>query len=73
MKKFLVLIFLSAFVMGCGAAAQRSEFWIHDSMYRTNDHLRFSWTGYKNPNPELGEKSLEQGWWGLEIPYVPGQ
>jgi hypothetical protein len=73
MKKLLGLIFLSAFVMGCGASAQKSEFWQHDSMYKTNDHLRYSLTGYKNPNPEWGKKSVEQGWWGIEIPYVPGQ
>lgn len=72
MKKLLVLVFLSAFLMGCGAA-QKSEFWQHGSMYRTTDHLKYSWFGYKAPNPEWGEKSVEQGWWGIEIPYVPGQ
>lgn len=73
MRKLLVLFFLIAFVFGCGAAAQKSEFWQHSTMYKTNDHLRYSWTGHKNPTPETGKKSIEQGWWGIEIPYVPGQ
>lgn len=73
MKKLLVLLFLSAFLFGCGAAAQKSEFWQHNTMYKTNDHMKFSWSGYKNPSAETGKSSVEQGWWGIEIPYVPGQ
>jgi hypothetical protein len=73
MKKLLIVVFLSAFIFGCGAAAQKSEFWQHDSMYRTGDHLKYSWTGYKNPTAETGKESVEQGWWGIPIPYVPGQ
>ena len=73
MKKLLVVLFLSAFVFGCGASAQKSEFWQHDTMYKTNDHMRYSWSGYKSPTAETGKQSVEQGWWGIEIPYVPGQ
>lgn len=73
MKRLLALLILTAFVFGCGAAAQKSEFWQHDTMYRTNDHMRYSWSGFRNPTAETGKKSIEQGWWGIEIPYVPGQ
>jgi len=73
MKKLIVLIFLSAVLCGCGAAAQKSEFWDHDTMYKNNEHLWFSWSGYQSPSAEWAEKSKEQGWWGIEIPYNPNK
>ena len=73
MRKLLVLCILSAFLFGCGAAAKESEFWQHDTMYKNWDHTFFSWSGYKNPTEETGEKSLDQGWWGIEIPYIPAE
>ncbi len=73
MRRLLVLLFLSAFLAGCGGAAQKSEFWQHDTMYRTFDHMCFSCSGYKNPNQTTMQDSLDQKWWGIEIPYVPGQ
>lgn len=73
MKKLLVVLFLSAFVLGCGASAQKSEFWQHDTMYKNWDHTRFSWFGYNNPTAEDRLNATEQGWWGIDVPYVPGQ
>jgi hypothetical protein len=73
MKKLLALLLLGLFLSGCGAAARESEFWQHDSVYKNWDHLRYSWWGYKNPNQASGEKSIEQGWWGIEIPYIPAE
>jgi hypothetical protein len=73
MKKLLALLFLSMFLMGCGAAARQSEFWQHDTMYKNWDHLKYSWYGYKNPNGETGKESQEQGWWGIQVPYIPAK
>ncbi len=73
MRKIAMLILLSAFLFGCGTAATQSEFWQHDSMYKSWSHARYSWTGYQNPSADTGKKSLEEGWWGIEIPYVPGR
>jgi hypothetical protein len=73
MKKLMAVLCLSVFLFGCGAAAQKSEFWQHDAMYKNNDHLWYSWFGYKKPTAQTGQDSVQQGWWGIEIPYVPGQ
>jgi hypothetical protein len=42
-------------------------------MYKSWDHMWFSWGGYKNPTGETLKKSQEQGWWGIEIPYIPAE
>lgn len=73
MKKLLFLLLLVAFIMGCGQSAVRSEFWQHNTMYSSWDHMAFSWGGYRNPTAEAGQMSAEQNWWGIEVPYVPGQ
>ena len=63
MKKLLLLVLLSMFLLGCGM--QRGASW------KNLDHFKYSWSGYKNPTAETGKMSEEQGWWGKEIPYVP--
>jgi len=73
MKKLFLLLLTALFLYGCGAAARESEFWQHDTMYKNWDHLKFSLYGYKNPAPEPAKKSQEQGWWGIEIPYIPAE
>ena len=73
MKKLWLLAFLALFVVGCGQSAVRSEFWQHDSVYKNWDHMKYSWFGHRNPTPEDSAKSVEQGWWGIDVPYVPGQ
>ncbi|MFO7712817.1 hypothetical protein [Desulfosarcina sp.] len=72
MKKMVVLIFLALFLASCGQSAVRSEFLQHDTMYRNWDHMKFSWFG-NNPTAEDLEKTADQKWWGIEVPYVPGQ
>ena len=71
-KKFCALALLGLFLSGC-AAATKSEFWQHDSMYASWDHLKFSWYGYKNPTAKTGDESKNQGWWGIEVPYIPAK
>jgi hypothetical protein len=73
MKKLVMLVALAAFLFGCGASATQSEFWKHDTMYRTNDHMMFSWSGYSSPTRDHQKKSMDQGWWGIEIPYIPAR
>ncbi len=73
MKRLIGLVLLGLFLSGCGAAARESEFWQHDSLYKNEDHLKYSIWGYKNPTEESGEKSLDQEWWGIVIPYIPAE
>lgn len=70
MKKInllIALIIAVAFLMGCGAAAQRSEFFEHNSMYKSWDHLKYSWGGYKHQDMGSAKESTEQTWWGLPV------
>lgn len=71
MKKILLLTTVLLFLVGCGANATKSDFWKHDTMYKNWDHMRFSLWGYKNPTAEDYRKSVEEGWWGVEVPNVP--
>lgn len=69
MKKLVVIIALVVAVglfIGCGAA-QRSEFYQHDSMYKDWDHLKYSWGGYKHQATESIEESGDENWWGLPV------
>ena len=67
MKKFLLVLIGSMFLLGCGGSAKISEFWQHDTMYKNTDHLKFSWSGYKNPTNQTQEMSQEEDWWGIPI------
>jgi hypothetical protein len=74
MKKMLALLFVIACVAGCGTAAQKSELWEHDTIYKNWDHLSFSWGGHKDVSQEEAKKSVEEGWWGKETTVrVQGQ
>ncbi len=73
MQKLFVLLLISLFLFGCGAAATQSEFWKHDAMYKSWDHMKFSMWEHEKPSDETVKNSLEQGWWGIEIPYIPAE
>ena len=68
MKKIIFLLIIAVFLAGCTA-----EWYKHDTVYKTNDHMTFSWWGYNNPTNEDLQKSESEGWWGEEIPYVPAE
>ena len=68
LKKLIVVLLLLAFFMIGGCTP---EWYKHDTVYKTNDHMTFSWWGYKNPDTEDFKNSTEQGWWGDEYPYIP--
>lgn len=72
-KKMILVLMLAIMLAGCGQSAVRSEFWQHDSVYKNWDHMKFSWFGYNDQNPENLQKSIDQQWWGIDVPYVPGQ
>jgi hypothetical protein len=71
MKKIsliFALIVAAGLLFGCGTAAQRSEFWQHDSMYQDWDHLKYSWGSYKHTAPTVAvEKTTDRKWWGLPV------
>ena len=68
MKKVVFLMIVAIFIAGCTA-----EWYKHDTIYSTQDHMFFSWGGYRNPTPEKLQESESQGWWGQEIPYIPAE
>ena len=73
MKRLIILALLGFFIVGCGQSAVRSEFWQRDTMYKNWDHMTYSWFGYRNTSADDATKSADQGWWGIDVPYVPGQ
>ena len=68
MKKIILLILAVLFWAGCGTLAERSEFWKHDSIYKNWDHMKYSWSGYKDSTTETLKKSEGQEWWGIPKP-----
>jgi hypothetical protein len=71
MKKLAILVFLGMFcagIYGCG-----SGFMAHNSSWQSWDHLKFSWSGYRNVTADDAKKAQEQGWWGEKIPYIPAE
>jgi hypothetical protein len=68
MKKLLLLVAAAMLIAGC-----TSEFYKHDSLFKTNDHVAYSWWGYDKTSAVDAKKSADQGWWGKEIPYIPAK
>jgi len=55
---------ISCRVWCCG---RESEFYQHDTMYKSGDHLRFSIYGYREVSPNEAQKSNDQKWWGIDV------
>lgn len=56
---------------GCGTLAEKSEFYKHDSMYLSWNHLWYSWEGYTKPlSRETVERSIAEQWWGIPIEHA---
>ena len=68
MKKVILLLIIAFFIAGCSA-----EWYKHDTIYKTNSHLAYSWWGYRNTSNEDLQKSQTEGWWGEEIPDIPAE
>ena len=67
MKKLFFLVLIGLFLTGCGTAAERAEFWKHDTMYKNWDHFIYSSDGYKKTTSDDVKKTKEQNWWGEPI------
>ena len=72
MKKLFFLLGVALLVSSCSSGAV-SEFAKHDKMYKNWDHMKYSWWGYRNPSEETMQQSIDEGWWGTDVPYVPGE
>ena len=72
MKRSVLLILAIFMLAGCSSFS-KSEFLQHESLYKNWDHMKFSWFGYRNPSEEDVKKSIEQEWWGIDVPHIPGQ
>jgi len=74
MKSITLVVALAlvlAFSVGCS-----QQWYEHDTVYKTNDHMLFSMFGYQDPSLSDLEKQQEQeGWWGepVELDFVPAQ
>jgi hypothetical protein len=73
MKKGIVIVLMTLFLASCGQSFVKSEFTQHDAMYKNWDHMKFSWFGHNNPTDAEVKQAAEEGWWGIEVPYIPGQ
>lgn len=69
MKKLalvLVVTIALAFTVGCS-----KEWYKHDTVYKTNDHMFFSISGYQDASSEDLQTQEEQGgWWGKPVNVV---
>ena len=72
MKKLFVIFILVFFLLGC-ASLKESEFMNHDTHWASWSHMKFSIWGYNNPTEDTLEKSTKEGWWGVQVPYVPAK
>lgn len=70
MKRIMLVLVAVSFLSGC-AAADRSEFFQHDTMYKDGDHLLYSVFKYKKNSPEDARKAREEKWWGETVGSAP--
>lgn len=66
MKRLVLVLIAAAVLAGC-AAAERSEYFQHDTMYRDGDHLWYSWHRYKYTDENDLLESRDGKWWGETV------
>ena len=75
MKRLLMVVMVVFFLAGWSTAAfaewntptTKSEFFDHNSQYRSLGHMMFSMWGYKHMDQKDIEKSRSEGWWGITV------
>ncbi|MFB3925795.1 MAG: hypothetical protein ACE14T_07040 [Syntrophales bacterium] len=72
MKRCFFLLAVALFLGGC-ASVRESEFFQHDTMYRSWSHLSFSCIRYHQPDMELANTSRQEQWWGIPVYYERGR
>ena len=74
MRRLLLVAVLTLSLVFGGLLGCTAEWYKHDTVYKTNDHMFFSWWGYNSPDDEDLQNQREQGgWWGDEYPYIPAE
>ena len=68
MKRLIVLILLSLFILGCASANQRAEMCKRGVVWQSWDHAAFSMWGHYTCSDDDMKKAKEQGWWGDVAP-----
>jgi uncharacterized protein YcfL len=66
MKRWFLLMMAVLFLAGC-ASARESGYYEHNTLYKNWDHMKFSWGDYKNADQKDGQKSKDEGWWGVTV------
>jgi hypothetical protein len=64
MKRLIVLICLSLFIIGCATPNQKTEMCKRGVTWQSLDHAAFSMWGYDNCSGDDKKTAIEQGWWG---------
>jgi len=73
MKKLFWFAVMCLLFSGCAMTNKEwNDLWAHGNTYKNWEHMKFSWSGYKNPTVETGKMSQEQGWWGKPVPGPGG-
>lgn len=67
MKRWFLVMMAVLFLAGCGASARESGYYEHNTLYKSWDHMKFSWGDYKNADQKDGQKSKDEGWWGVTV------
>jgi len=66
MKKimFILVVVSMLFAVGCS-----KEWYEHDTVYKTNQHMYFSLFGYKSADSnDANTQNDQDGWWGEPVP-----
>ena len=64
-KTILAIILVIALVFSFGCS---KEWMAHDTVYKTNQHMWFSWFGYLDADAaDLECQRAQGGWWGEPI------